>query len=511
VTVNPTTHELTFEPTNEYLGPIEFSYRVNDGNANSGVATVRAVIGAFQNLLFLSDYTTPGVTELHLFDGLEARRVSDDLPPGSNVIFYSWSGDLTKVVYVVDSNDAMRVYVKPVDGSALATLRYTSALKSPPADRSVWAYLNTDGSFMTVTDQWSGATKQIFMVNNTTGAVTQIASLMPGMVDVRFAIFHPFEPTLVMVQGQTAGNVPRDSTYAATAFLGDAADMSTLTQIGRNYSSGELGAGEGFYFGRDPRYIYHGEQVHIGNSFPINMLVYDRFTHAESHVVRFAFPPDRGLNGTGWWSPDMGNLCFAFYEPSTTTYDGPSRFYTMNMSNPASVAPVTPVMDRTSQCTFASDSRTMIYRVYSSDYVTQRAYSVDSANPGVPRLLAPPGEVNSKQTYWMFAHDAMRGTIGYFDNNGNSSIQGQVGRNYLLPLDGNGDAFLFTDNYAPPGFSSYFYDLNANGSFLIYARTNGAKSSLEIMSTHSLNYSIPLSRNGETVGARHATWMQRYP
>src|SRR4030095_4946336 len=133
----------------------------------------------------------------------------------------------------------------------------------------------------------------------TTGAVTQIASLMPGIVDVRFAIFHPFEPTLVMVQGQTAGNVPRDSTYAATAFLGDAADMSTLTQIGRNYASGELGAGESFYLRRDPRQISHGEQVHIGNSFPINMLVYDRVTHAESHVVRYAFPPDRGLNGTG--------------------------------------------------------------------------------------------------------------------------------------------------------------------------------------------------------------------
>jgi VCBS repeat-containing protein len=511
VTVNPATRQMTFEPSNEYAGPIQFTYRLNDGHTDSGVATVRAVIGDFQGLVFLSDYTTPGITELHQFDGLDVRRVNDDLPPASNIIHYSVSGDLTTVAYVVDSNDAMRVYVKPLDGSGVAALRYTSALKSPPANRFVWAYLNSDHTYMSVTDQWSGPSKQLFVVNVATGAATQIAALMPGIVDTRFAIFHPFEPNLVMVQGQTAGNVPRDNTAAFTAFLGDASDMRTLTQIGRNYASGEYGAGEGFYFGRDPRYIYYGEQVRIGNSYPVNLLAYDRTTQAESHVVRFVFPPDRGMNGSGWWSPDLRRLCFTFYETSTTTFDGPSRFHVLDMGNPASATPVTPVLDRTSQCTFASDNRTMIYRVHSPDYVTQRAYAVDSSNPGVPRLLAPPTESASEQGYWMFAHDAMRGAITYFDPDGMAGTQGQVGRGYLLPLDGNGAPFLFADPYIQPGFTSYFYDLNAQGSFLIYARTNGVKSSLEIMSTHALNYSIPLSRSSETTGARRATWLQRYP
>jgi hypothetical protein len=86
-----------------------------------------------------------------------------------------------------------------------------------------------------------------------------------------------------------------------------------------------------------------------------------------------------------------------------------------------------------------------------------------------------------------------------------------VGRYYLLPLDGNGSPFLFSDHYVRPGFTSSFYDLNGNGSFLIYARENGGASSLEIMSTHAFNYSIPLSRSGETLGARRASWLQRYP
>lgn len=511
VTVNATTHQLTFAPANEYVGPIQFTYRVNDGHVDSAVATVRAVVGDFQNLLFLSDYSTPGVTELHRFDGLEVTRVNDALLAGSSITYYSVSGDLTKVLYVVDSNDAMRVYIKPLEGSGAAVLRYTSALKSAPANRSVTAYLNPDSTYMAVTDQWSGPSKQIFMVNVATGDTVQVASGMPGIVDVRFAIFHPGEPNLVMVQGQIAGNVPRDGTYAATAFLGDASDMRTLTQIGRTYSSSEYGSGEGFYFGLDPRYIYYGEQTRIGTSYPINLLVYDTVMHSELPLVRYVFPPDRGMNGTGWWSPDTRRLCFSFYEPTTTTIDGPSRFYALDMANPNSATVITPVLDRTSQCTFASDNRTVIYRVYSADYVTQRAYAVDSMNPSTPRLLAPAAEINSKQGPWMFAHDAMRGSIAYYDNNGVATVAGQVGRNYLLPLDGVGDPFLFSDDYHYGGVSSGFFDLNANGSFLVYSRVNAGKSSLELMSTHSFHYSIPLSNNAETVGVRRFTWLQRFP
>ena len=70
---------------------------------------------------------------------------------------------------MVDSTDAMRVYVKPLDGSGAAVLRYTSALKTPPLDRWLSANLNADSTYMAVTDTWSGASKQIFVVNVATG------------------------------------------------------------------------------------------------------------------------------------------------------------------------------------------------------------------------------------------------------------------------------------------------------------------------------------------------------
>jgi hypothetical protein len=334
---------------------------------------------------------------------------------------------------------------------------------------------------------------------------------MPGVLDVRFAIFHPWEPTLVMVQGQTAGNVPRDNTAAMTAFLGNAADMSTLTQIGRTYNSGQSGAGEGFYFGSDPRYIYYTEYLTRTTSFSSTLFSYDRTNHFEFPVGPVVLPQDRGLNGVVWSSPDASKLCYAYYEPSITTAFGPSRFYALDVGNPSSATAVTPVLERTWQCAFASDNHTMIYRVYTPDYLTQNVYLVDSSNPGTPRALTPPAEATAEQAQWMFAHDTMRGTIAFFDNDGVPGLLGQTGRSYAFPLDGTGTPFLFSDNYQYPTVTSYFYDLDDDGNFLVYARPNGGKSSLEIMSTQALNYSIPVSRSGETVGVRRATWLQRYP
>src|SRR5688572_1283048 len=94
IAVDATTRIITFLPTNVYVGPISFSYRVNDGTVDSEVATVRAVIGDFDDVVFLSDYTTPGVAEVHLYDGFEVRVLSDPQPPGTVVTSYSFSDDL---------------------------------------------------------------------------------------------------------------------------------------------------------------------------------------------------------------------------------------------------------------------------------------------------------------------------------------------------------------------------------------------------------------------------------
>jgi len=130
--------------------------------------------------------------------------------------------------------------------------------------------------------------------------------------------------------------------------------------------------------------------------------------------------------------------------------------------------------------------------------------------PGTPQLLAPAGEADSKQGLWHAAKSSMRIAVLYFNNNGVPSAAGQVGRFYSIPLSGGGDPFLFSDNFQSTGGMPFFAS-SADGSFLLYQRQQGGIQALELMSTHGLNLSIPLSRAGETIGVRSARWVRRYP
>lgn len=508
VVVNDTTREMRFEPDNGYVGPIDFTYRVSDGNALSNVATINAYIGTPESVIFLSDYTTPGTLEVHVFDGLEVRRASDDLPSGRTLSTFSFSSDARTLVYVVDADDAERVYVKTLDDASPAVLRFTSTAKTVASERRVSASLNADGTYLLIRDGWVGDAKAYFVTNVNTGVTHRVADSMPGLVDARIVLFHPYEPDVILAQGQTAGSGPADLINRATsAFIGDAADPRTLTQIGRTYAPGQCGSGEGLYVGNDGRYIYHAEFLcAIG---VINFIAYDRQNGTESYVVREAAQPDRGLNGVAGPNPATGRLCYAFYLPSTTTNFGPSRFYAMDTANPASAAPVTPALERTTQCTMASDDRTVVYRVYTPDFVSQQAFAVHSQTLAAPTLLAPASEVMSEQGALQVAVGAMRAAIAYFGNDGVPGFtHAEVGNYYTMSLSGDPDYFRFSGTYLQPNVGSIFNSSSKDGDFILYARPGTGISALELMSTHVLNLSIPLSRPEEILGVRSMRWLR---
>ncbi len=509
VVVDATTRALRFEPANGYVGPISFTYRMNDGSAQSNIATVNAYIGDPESVVFLSDYTTPGVLELHLFDGLEVRRVSDDLPAGRRISTFSVSSDSRMLAYVLDADDAERVYVKPLDGSAPAALRYTSPAKTVPSERRLTASLNANGTHLLLRDGWTGALKNSFVVNASTGVARRVGESMPGVVDTRIVLFHPYEPDLILLQGQTSGSGPNDLiNRATTAFTANAADPRTLTQIGRTYTAGQCGGGEGIYVGNDGRYIYHGEFLCAAGV--INLIAYDRQTMSEAYVVRQAVAPDRGLNGVVAPVFAFDRMCFAFYLPTTTTHDGPSRFYSLDTANPASAIVVSPSHDRTMQCTMAGDNRTVIYRLNTPGLVLQQVYAVDAVSPGTPRLLVPGAEAASEQGAWQVGFDSPRIAILYYDHDGVGGMAaGQVGRYYSLSALNSLDAFLFSDTYVQPSVGAGSNAASEDGAFLLYARPRGAISALELMSTHGLNLSIPLSRDSETLGVTSMRWLRR--
>jgi hypothetical protein len=515
ISVNATTRVMTFQPTNDYVGPIEFSYRVNDGTVDSSVASVRAVIGEFESLVFLSDYTNPGLREVHVYDGIDVRRVSDPVPAGGTISTFSISNDSSTLAYTVSSADADRVYVKPMTGASPAAVRYVST-RAGAAAFGVSGALNADGTHMWVYDAYFASAnqnqKEYFVFDTATGTARRLAGNMNDVIDIRLLSWHSHEANLLMVQGQTAGNIPLDQTSAMSAFLGDASgDVRTLTRIGQTYASGEHGSGEGFYYGPETRYIYHGEYKRVGGNSVINLLRYDRTSQTESTVVRNAAPPDRGLNGVVFTSPDRSRMCFGYYEASTTTIDGPSKFYAANLATPGSEIAMTGApMNDIGTCQFASDNRTMIYRIWSPGHIYQRAVAVDSVTPGTHRGLEPPGEAISEQANWQAAPNAMRIAIAYFNPDGVQGItQSETGRYYSMPADGTGSAFLFADSYQLGPVFNYFAS-NADGSFILHSRSPGGIPKLEIMSTHALNLSIPLSAAGETLGTQSARWLRRY-
>ncbi len=510
VTVDATTREMRFQPANGYVGPIDFTYRVSDGSALSNVATINAYIGTAESAIFLSDYTTPGTLEVHVFDGLEVRRVSDDLPSGGTVSTFSFSSDAQTLVYVVDSATNERVYVKSLDDSSAAVLRFTSAAKTDPEERRVSVSLNADGTYLLVRDGWVAPVKTYYVVDVANNVSRRVAENEAGVVDTRIVIFHPYEPDVLLAQGQTSGTGPDDFANRATsAFIGNAADPRTLEQIGRTYAPGECGSGEGIYVGNDGRYIYHAEYLCAGTV--INLIAYDRVDKTESYVVRQAALPDHGINGVASPNPAVTRLCFAFYEPTTTVNLGPTRFYAMDTADPTSAQVVSPIHSGTTQCTMASDDRTLIYRLYTAGFVSQQGYAIDSksATPATPILLAPASEATAEQGAFQVAVGAMRTAIAFFDNDGVAGFNvGQLGRYYSMSSDGTADHFLFSDNYAPPNVGSVFNSASERGDFILYARPNGAISSLEMMSTHALNLSVPLSRPQETLGVRAMRWLR---
>ncbi|HTU64304.1 MAG TPA: tandem-95 repeat protein [Steroidobacteraceae bacterium] len=516
LSVDTATRKLKFAPQNDYIGPIDFTYRASDGAANSAVASVRAVIGAFESLIFLSDYTTPGKAEVHVYDGLDVRRASDDLPAGGTLTSFTLSGNLSTLFYTVQGTDADRVYSRPLDGSSGASLRYTSAAKSNPAVTGIAVTPNFDASYFIVNDGWASSPKQFYVVNTSTGAKTRVAENEPGILELRFVQFNRAAPTLLMIQAQTAGTVPMNGDEAMTAFTGTAADARTLTQIGRTYAMGQHGSGEGLFSGADPRFIFHTEyrRYTSPSASVINFLAYDRNTSTEIPLVRTATPPDMGGDGVPTMSRNLHKLCFNVREPSTTTVGGPSKFYVLDTSNPNVVTAATPIVSAFTSvfgCRFASDEHTMIYFGYDAGLTNYKAYRVDSANPATPVLVAPAGETTSEQGTSQIADGAMRVAIAYFDSDGQSGIlDSEVGRYWSVPLDGSAP-FLFADAWSRGLNATAFFDSNEDGSFILNGRKQSGRAALEILSTRGLNLSIPVSKSTETIGMLRARWVHSSP
>jgi VCBS repeat-containing protein len=481
-------NQVTFTPDHDFNGPIRFRYRVSDAAGTTSDADVRAVIGDFAGLYYLSDETTVGKAELQKFDGLHVARISGNRAADETITSFSVSGDGARIAFVVETDSFDRVYAG-VPGD-VPQLVHTGSNKPPGSPLHTTVELNRDGTYLRVNDPYIAPGGRVYLVRVSAGIPTQVSGVgltAPG----NYFAFSPANDDIYL-QGDAGGFL--------TLFHGTVDSPSLLAQAGSNYPTPANGGGSGMevVVTADGRYAVHQELTFSPTRSAV--LVYDSVLDTEAPMYRRP-----GAGEIGMWdgfalSNDGKHVCFQFREPGGGSF-GPSRFIVGDPASPASAVPVTPVTTGGYKCYFGTDDRTLFYIAQTAAAPTLQMYRVDSAAPGAPVLVNRPfvsGE--TLEDFWV-ARDAMRVVLG---------TRGS----------GPADVSYYSVDLAAPTtfipFANTFDDgslpgqIDAGGLLLAYAKRPAPLTGLRrltLLSTQSSTYSLPLTRADSTTGVVQFQWL----
>ena len=379
---------VSFAPDNAFNGPISFTYRVTDAAGVTADATVRAVIGEFSGLYYLSDETTAGRAELHFFDGLQARRVSDAVAAGTSVTSFALSGDGSTVAYVVESASAAWVYAKAAD-AASARLLYTEPGNTgfPPVRVS----LNHDGAYASIVDPFAGS-HRLFVARVADATVTAVGANVAQVVQIPSLVFNPVNDDFY-IQAQVGGSPPPMSgTGFMTVFRGSSQSPADLTQVGGNYPPNTGGGGSGYKMAitSDGRYVVHQEADYTVVSFSkFSLRVYDSVANSELLIYRAPTASEYGTFGDFALSNDGARVCFNFVE-SNTNSGGPAQMLVVNPAAPHVVISASPSYPAVGGCSgFAADSTTAIFFANTMAPAVYQFYALPSG-AGIPTPINRP-------------------------------------------------------------------------------------------------------------------------
>jgi VCBS repeat-containing protein len=487
---------VTFTRDNAFNGPIQFTYRVTDAAGLTSDATVRAVIGDFPGIYFLSDETTVGKAELHFFDGLQVSRISAALPAGASVTSFAVSGDGSRVGYVVTAADFDRVYLTTAQSPAPA-LVYSSPMKADPSSAISGLELNRDGSYLRLYDP-DVSLRDAHILRVADGLLTSIGSGDPQII--QGGSYFAFSPTNddFYAQLQFGGSATMSGTGYLTLFRGAAASPGGVTQVGTTYPAPSQGAGSAMELqvSSDGRYVVHREILF--SPVRSSVLVYDSVTNSEAPVYRRPVAGEIGMWDGFALSNDGKRVCFQFREPGGGSF-GPSRFIVGDPAAPASAAPVTPVTTGGYKCYFGSDNHTLFYIAQTAAAPTLQMYSVDSASPGTPALVNRALVSGESMDNWWVARNAMRLVFG-------TRMNAQTDF-YSVSLDDPGTFIIFATNVFDDG--SMPGQLDDHAHMLAYSKRPAPLSGLRrltLLSTQSPGYSRSLTRADSTTGMLQFRW-----
>jgi VCBS repeat-containing protein len=477
---------LTFTPENAFTGPIEFQYRLTDARGGIDDAQVRAVIGDFPGIVYLSDELSPGKPEILLFDGLDVALVATP-PANFEIARFAISGDGTKLAYMVSGPGQDLVFFKPLASTGPGTQIFNNVLPGTPVG-SQSVTLNHSGSYALIGNRYlTPGPKRHWVVNTANGVGDLLAGDEAGVVQTSQVTFNPGNDTQILVQGQVGGTTPPDgvSEYF-TLFSANAASPRTMVQLGANNAPG-TGSGYSVFVGGNGRYVYHGE-VTGGppptTPFKQSLLVWDNLSQTESVMYRRPMGTERGTGGISSLSNDGGRVCFAFGEVNSLYYIGPAAFHVGSGASPATAGAVSPQYPAVSRCWFSSDDNTLAMWSRTETGGRNELYSMNLTTLAAParlsHALAPAEEI----THTFVARRESRILVGY--RIGASTAV----RMYAVSPSGGAER-LFASNF--PNANPTYDNINADGSMLAYVTLSGSTYRLRLMSTQTLDYSVPIT------------------
>lgn len=493
---------LTFTPENGFTGPIDFEYRLTDARGGFDDANVRALIGDFQGVLYLSDELNPGRPEILLFDGLDTTLVASPPAGTYEIVRFSVSGNGTRLAYVVSGPQVDRVYFKALDAPGNGTLLWDNfnASQAPTGTQNL--ALNHSGSYLWALNRYIPGPKRHEIINTANGARQLLGADEASVVQTSQVQFNPGNDTQIVVQGQVGGTTPPNGfTEYFTLFTADAAAPRTLDQVGATNAPG-TGSGYSALIGGNGRYIYHGEVTGGPPPTPFlqTLLVWDNTTQTESVMYRRPMGTERGMGGIFNIAFDGSQVCFAFGEVNNVLFIGPAAFHVGSGASPAAANAVTTQFNSVTRCWFSSGNGSLVMSNKTASGNGNELYSMDLVTLAAPVKLTHAMGAGEELSNTFVARQAPRVIAGY------RTAPATDSRLYVIPAAGGAER-LFASNF--PNLSSQYDNINGDGTLLAYAAWDGARLRLRLMSTQTLDYSLPVTPDDAALqrGVGQFTWL----
>ena len=480
---------LTFTPENGFTGPINFEYRLTDARGGFDDASVRALIGDFQGIVYLSDELTTGRAEILLFDGLDTTVLASPPSGTYDIVRFAISGDGTKLAYMVSGPQVDRVYFKPLNAPGNGALLWDNFTVSQGPIGTQNLALNHSGSYLWVQNRYIPGPKRHEIINTSSGARQLLGADEAGVVQTSQVTFNPGNDTQILVQGQIGGVTPPNGlTESFTLFTANAASPRTLVQVGGNNAPG-TGSGYSAFVGGNGRYVYHGEVTGGPPPTPFlqTLLVWDNVAQTESVMYRRPMGTERGMGGISNISVDGSKVCFAFGEVNNSLFIGPAAFHVGSGANPAAANAVTAQYNSVSRCWFGSDNDTLVMSNKTASGDRNELYAMNLTTLAAPTKLTHALAAGEELSNTFVAPQGQRIITGY------RSAPASTARLYVVPTTGGAER-LFANNF--PNANALHDNINADGTLLAYVVVDGARHRLRLMSTQTLDYSLPITPTG---------------